>query len=418
MKLLTMPYAMLQRLFRGNLFTANEMRMAVGESNWAGNREWLLRTVRSGENQPYFSVFVNNDFAVADKLPEDCVGAVVFGRHYRCGDWHAIVRGDSGVEPIDRLKLVGPGMHILHHPWRQSLPIKTAKESLITERWSRTIGALGVDVFQRLRRLRYGIIGLGRTGSDIALGLRTAWGASRLTLIDPDIVEEHNLGESVGLCPKDIGLPKVQVIARHLRSSEFPSLRLKLCRESITHRKIFWAAQGCDILVGCVDHDSARLAANILAALFYKPYLDIATGVQSLDGNRRMGADIRLMIPGEACVLCLGGLADSVAARRVLSSANAEQAFYIHRDWRHERAGSLRSLNHLAASLAMRLLEDFVGERVTSSIWLHVEYDPDGRLSLWQRPPTLTEHCPLCGELAGMGTSGMAQATALLHGSY
>jgi hypothetical protein len=106
-----------------------------------------------------------------------------------------------------------------------------------------------------------------------------------------------------------------------------------------------------------------------------------------------MGADVRLVLPGERCLLCLGGLADLEGARRVLASADAEQAFHAGRDWRRERAGSLRSLNHLAASVALRLWEDLVAGLVRASTWTHIEFDPSGRLTV-SHP---SSHLPFSG---------------------
>ena len=52
------------------------------------------------------------------------------------------------------------------------------------------------------------------------------------------------------------------------------------------------------MLISCVDHDEARLATGIIAALYAKPLLDIGTGVFGSGEGRQMGADIRLILPG------------------------------------------------------------------------------------------------------------------------
>jgi len=125
-----------------------------------------------------------------------------------------------------------------------------------------------------------------------------------------------------------------------------------------------------------------------------------------------MGADVRLTLPGERCLECLGGLADPEGARHALASAEAERAARLDRDWRAERAGSLRSLNQLAAAVALRLWEDLVAERVRSSTWLHVEFDHAGRLSVTDRTAPRSGTCRLCG-LAGWGEAGLARVAEL-----
>jgi len=68
------------------------------------------------------------------------------------------------------------------------------------------------------------------------------------------------------------------------------------------------------------------------------------------------------MWPGR-CLLCSGGLRDESEARRALASAEAERLLRESpADWRQQRAGSLASLNALAAGLATRIIEDLSKE--------------------------------------------------------
>ena len=168
------------------------------------------------------------------------------------------------------------------------------------------------------------------------------------------------------------------------------------------------------MLVSCVDHDSARLAAAAIVTLFCKPLLDVATGVHGHGPARQMGLDVRLVFPGH-CLMCCGRLGNIAEARQVLASAEAERAFYAQRDWQRERAGSLASLNHCAVGLALRLLEDFIAARVQESTWMHLEFDPAGRLSVVYPPvPPVRERptCRLC-RLSGWGADGLPQLIEL-----
>ena len=134
-------------------------------------------------------------------------------------------------------------------------------------------------------------------------------------------------------------------------------------------------------MVSCVDHDSARLAATALATVFCKPLLDIATGIHGSGADREMGADVRLVLPGQ-CLLCCGGLRDQTSALQVLARAEAERGLSAQRDWRHERAGSLASLNQCAVGVALRLLEDVVAARIQDSTWDHLAFTPAGALGV------------------------------------
>jgi len=113
-------------------------------------------------------------------------------------------------------------------------------------------------------------------------------------------------------------------------------------------------------------------------------------------------------LPGH-CLLCFGGLHDELSARQVLASAEAERTFFADRDWQHERAGSLASLNQCAAAVALRLLEDLVAERVEDSTWTHIEFDPAGHLTVsYPTPPprTAASLCHVCG-VSGWGEEGL-----------
>lgn len=153
-------------------------------------------------------------------LDTDTEGALFVGRGQQRGRARGFIRLSSGqIAPIHRLCLVGPGMH--------TVALSTEQAALVTEddeaeeaqmdSWSRTIGALGAEAFQRLVGLRFGVIGIGRTGSNVALALARL-GVRQLTLIDPDTIEPHNLGEMQCITPVDVDLPKVQAVAEGLRA--------------------------------------------------------------------------------------------------------------------------------------------------------------------------------------------------------
>ena len=187
---------------------------------------------------------------------------------------------------------------------------------------------------------------------------------------------------------------------------------------SITRLQALHAAQACDVLVSCVDHDSARLAATGIATVFCKPLLDIATGVHGHGAERQMGADIRLVLPGR-CLRCFGGLRDEATAHQVLASAEAERAFYAQRHWQHERAGSLLSQNLVAVGRALQLFEALLDARLQDSRWEHLESDRSAHLipEYPVVPPADAAHaCRLCA-LQGWGEEGIPRLVELLqHG--
>jgi hypothetical protein len=103
---------------------------------------------------------------------------------------------------------------------------------------------------------------------------------------------------------------------------------------------------------------------------------------------------VRLILPGDGCLECWGGLADA-------------QARGPGSDWREERAGSLRTLNQTAAHLGLTLLEQLLAARVHGSTWLRVEIAADGVPAVERVARTPRSDCPGCAEsFRGKNTAG------------
>lgn len=131
------------------------------------------------------------------RWPPDCAGVLFLGATRQRGWAQGFLHyGTEPVKPIHLLRLIGRGMptvRLRQNPSEETLgSMAQANERRWAERWSRTIGALGTRLWRCLVGLRYGIVGVGRTGSGLALCLAQL-GVHQLTLIDPDVVERHNL---------------------------------------------------------------------------------------------------------------------------------------------------------------------------------------------------------------------------------
>jgi hypothetical protein len=240
------------------------------------------------------------------------------------------------------------------------------------ERWSRVAGALGDYAWRRLCRLHYLIVGCGRNGSLIAHALARI-GAHRMTLVDPDTTELCNL-DGDGFLPDHITRPKADALAGSLRAVN-PTLEVQALPHSASDYRILPAAREADVLITAVDNDGARWTVAHLAVLYLKPLLDVGTGVLTTEsGEPLLGADIRWIVPGEGCLLCMGGVANPQQVEVVRQGLYAEQQYRAQRHWRRERRGSLRSLNMIATGLALRMLEDYLAMRLPTSRWLRLVY--------------------------------------------
>jgi hypothetical protein len=273
------------------------------------------------------------------------------------------------------------------------------------ERWSRTAGALGEHAWQRLCQLHYLLVGCGRNGSLLAHAL-VRMGARRLSLIDPDTVELANL-DGDGYLPDHLGAPKAEALAESLRAVN-PTVVVQPLAYSVSDHRILPAAREADVLITAVDDDGARWAVAQLAVLYLKPLLDVGTGVlTSESGEPLLGADIRWIVPGEGCLLCIGGLANPQQVEVVRQGLHAEQQYRAQRHWQQERRGSLRSLNMVAVGLALRMLEDYLATRLQTSRWLRLVYQ-DATPQVQEIGHGTPHHRCLCA-YAGGGDRGLAQ---------
>lgn len=428
MNTLTSPLHTFQRLLHALAEDRHRTAFArVGVHHAESSREWLVRDFvlsprdpLAVHHEPIFHIAItSNPLSIPlTHLPREMVGSLYLGDGPWRGYLWGVVRIDDTIEPLHRLFLTGSGMHsipILNpHAHEPNLNLNHQLTDSLQTRWSRTIGALGGEAtWQRLVRLHIAIIGCGRTGSLVAVTLARL-GVRHLTLIDPDIVETHNLGEMDAANDTDLGRPKAEAVADHLRALlPHSSMSLFPIVASIGHPVALAAVRACNVLFCCADNDAARLATAIPAALYYKVLVDIGTGIfysaattSHLPAPRTMGADIRLILPGDGCLLCRGNLTDY--ARAVDDLCNHRPPRDLQRNWSQQRAGSLRTLNQLAAALGVQMLQDMVAERLQASTWARIEFNRAGHLTVHYPPMQHinSRNCALCAK-AGLGDEAL-----------
>jgi hypothetical protein len=329
--------------------------------------------------------------AAFNPLPTQLVTALVLGRGPAAGRWTAAVWENGTVQALGELLLVGPHMRRLS----SSRSKETARDIEDNERWSRTSGALGPVVHQRLRKSRVAVIGASRNGSAAALSL-AMMGVRELILIDGDTEELHNLNAAVGAAPEGVGRPKVFNRADFLRRIR-PDLDVQAIPHSLLHPNCVEALRPVDLIVTCVDRDAARLAVAMLAnrRWWCKIHLDIGTGIFREQGRRVMGADVRLLLPGEACVVCLGGLRDLEQARAEVAAPSGALRRGPRLEWHEQRAGSLVTINQVAVNLGIQMWLDLLAGMVTESQWCHLQWDVNGTLQL-QQEQAMPGMCDVC----------------------
>ena len=173
----------------------------------------------------------------------------------------------------------------------------------------RTIETWGVGVQQDIQQLRIGIVGLGSVGAIVAEALaRMAVG--KITLIDPDRIEVHNLDRFIFATPRQVGELKVErvkhVIAQH---STFKNPEIRAIAHGIQNEQAYREALDCDLLLSCVDRPVARDVLNHIAIASCIPVIDAGVAVELNPTNRKFESArwrSHLIVPGNACLRCTG----------------------------------------------------------------------------------------------------------------
>lgn len=128
---------------------------------------------------------------------------------------------------------------------------------------------VGPDGQARLREAAVLCVGAGGLGSPVAIYLAAA-GVGRLGLVDPDVVDPSNLQRQILYGERDVGTPKLEAAAAHLRSIN-PHVRLDLHRERFQADNAMRIAESYDVIVDGTDNFPTRYLSNDVAVLLGKP---------------------------------------------------------------------------------------------------------------------------------------------------
>ena len=177
----------------------------------------------------------------------------------------------------------------------------------------RTIDSWGKAAQDDLSRLNVGIVGLGSVGSIVAEAMARI-GVSKITLIDYDSVQEHNLDRLFFATEKDIGKLKVVLAEEKIREhATSNSVQVTALATPIHKLPAYQAAIDCDVLFCCVDRPVGRDVLNYLAYAHLIPVVDGGIDVQPL--NERLHSahwKAHLIGPGRQCLRCNGQYSTSM----------------------------------------------------------------------------------------------------------
>lgn len=216
----------------------------------------------------------------------------------------------GALEPVAKIRIVGDRLRIL-----TATTDDPTVEAEVFDRQIRVFAGAGQQV---LTALHVAVVGAGGTGSATAEQLARL-GVGTITIIDDDLVTEPTPTRGYGTTVADLGRPKADVVAAHLRKVGLGTRAYTVVApvQDVASRH---ALASADAVFSCVDGHGARLLLNRWAYAHLAPVIDLAVLVSATDGALT-GIDGRVtwLAPGAACLLCRGRLDPAAAYAEMLA---------------------------------------------------------------------------------------------------
>ena len=241
-------------------------------------------------------------------LAREVTGLPLVGMTLATGDntwsarhWDIGVGTQVDCTPATNVRVIG---HRLAVSWNDALACPPHP----TSRQVRTVSAWGDRCQADLARRRVLVVGAGSVGLDIIVRL-AASGLCSLTVMDFDIVEDHNLDRLIGATPRDAHLlrPKTHV-ARRLAAGAATAAdpRIEVSNLSICEPDGLKLALDHDLIFSCVDRPWPRAVLNALAYTDLIPVIDGGIDIDTFDDGTMRNATWRTHVirPGRACMSC------------------------------------------------------------------------------------------------------------------
>ncbi|MDP9225939.1 MAG: ThiF family adenylyltransferase [Actinomycetota bacterium] len=289
---------------------------------------------------------------VLKSLPNRPYAATVWADNSLYGEWFVEKNGRVSSGIIRSACVIG----------RSLRQVITEEESVLrpSRRADRQLPLVGLDGQRTLENLRFAVVGLGGIGSHVVQTL-SYLGAKHYLLIDGDEVEETNLNRLIFATPTDVGLSKVNVARRFVRSI-IPHAKVETVEGMIGSKG---AAQGAlrhaDVIIGCVDDDGPRFLLNRVALSTCIPYFDLATGIILNEKGPVVGGRIAVTLPDGPCLICTEELdLDEVRAYFLSDSERGELVGRGYINGSADSAPAVGSLNGVITHTAITELALFL----------------------------------------------------------
>lgn len=281
---------------------------------------------------------------------------------------YGVILDKGKMEEVTDIRVVGTTYH--------EFPVTNDKRKprAISSTFDRQVRAIGTGAQGRLQQACVSIVGVGGTGSAVAVQL-ARMGVKKLRLVDRDIVDESNVTRMYGSTHKDVGKPKVEMMKKHL--SSFSKTKVETLCVDIAKKDVVSVLSDSDVIFGCTDNLTSRSILNDIAVQHYIPLIDVGCRIDLNENNsiNQAIAKVQVVTPDSACLWCTGALDGKTILQESLSDEEkkklANEGYYESL----EKQPSIVSITTLAASIAVNKflsLFDVFGDQYASRVQVEV----------------------------------------------
>ena len=295
-------------------------------------------------------------------------------------------------EPIERVRVIGA---------RFRFHVNDSDGGRIPPIYDRQVRAFGKDFQRIVRKLHFGVVGNGGTGSAVTEQL-IRLGAGEISVFDERMFADTNVTRVYGSRVVDVDIPKVKLMERLAADIGLGTL-VHPHVGNITRLQQIKYLKSCDVVFCCTDDQWGRSLLTRFALYYYVPVIDVGVKIDSQEGIvHSVQGRVTLLVPGSACLFCRRRIAPQAVAAESIKSANPEEANELRRQGYipelEEQAPAVIPFTTTVAASAItefaHRLTGFMGTDRTATEILHLI--DSGRIRTNSTPPD--PNCAICGD--------------------
>ena len=288
---------------------------------------------------------------ISQILQNRAISSMVFSQKGICG----VVFEKNHLQDINKIKIVGTTLIEFSGVGYE----KEHSENVDAE-FDRQVRALGKHNQKRLQDIKVTIVGLGGTGSPIAIQL-AKMGIVNIQLIDMDRIDVTNLPRVYGSSNADVGEPKAMVVKKYIKT--FSKSNIHAICDDVTDSNMREHLIESDVIFACTDNLTSRSVLNEISHRYYIPLIDVGCRINLDDDGliTQAIAKVQVVTPDSACLWCTGTLDGKTILQESFTKEEKQQLAKEGYYDGIEKQPSVISLTTMAASLAVNKVLSLIG---------------------------------------------------------